>query len=172
MNNDENSNTPLAVTDNTYARCVIEIVGGAGAGQKRVLTASNESERSVTFEGAAFNPALDDTSIYKIYQLAKFPRKKDASTYDQAWYKTIPEAVHDAVIAQTEFIVAKGVDYFSGDGMDMDSERIGNYSYQRASGGNGGPSSLVKMIAPQARASLRGITNRTGRLQAENPTWL
>lgn len=168
---DTNTNSPLFVTDNTYDKCVIEIIGGSGIGQTRVLTASDRDDRSVTFEGSAFNPALDSTSVYRIYQLAKFPRRQDSRTPsgESIFYKYIPQAVKEATIAQVEFIQAQGLEYFEGEDSEMDSERLGNYSYSR--GGSGGQSALVKMISPKARVLLRGIKNRTGRLIAEDPTY-
>jgi len=166
---DTNTDSHLDVSDNTYDKCVIEIIGGAGVGQRRVLNDSDKSDKSVTFAGSAFNPALDSTSVFKIYQLAKFPRRQDAYVKDDVIYKAIPEAVREACIAQVEFIIEMGADYFEGDDSEMDSERIGNYSYSRG-GGSGGQSALVKMIAPRARVLLRGIKNRTGRLLAEDST--
>lgn len=166
---DENSNSPLFVTDNTFSHCVIEIIGGSGVGQSRVITSSSQDERSVSFEGAAFNPALDDTSVYRIYQLAKFPRRQDSKTPsgESIFYKFIPDAIKNATIAQTEFVIAMGDDYFTGDDSEMDSERILNYSYSR--GGNAGQSAQVKFVSPQARVLLRGYKNRTGRIAVDHP---
>lgn len=166
---DTSDESPLGVSDGTFNKCVIEIIGGTGIGQRRVLTDSDEGDESVTFTGSAFNPALDSTSIFKIYQLAKFPRRKDGYVKDEVIYKAIPEAVREATIAQVEFIIAKGDDYFEGDGAEFDSENIGNYSYNRGQS-SAGQSALVKLISPRARTLLRGIKNRTGRLIAENPT--
>lgn len=166
---DTNTNSPLYVTDNTFAMCVIEIIGGAGVGQSRVITASDRDDRSVTFEGAAFNPVLDDTSVYRIYQLAKFPRHKDSRTPsgESIFYKFIPQAIKEAAIAQTEFIIEQGEDYFTGDDSEMDSERILSYSYSR--GGNAGQSAQVKFVSPKARTLLRGFKNRTGRIAVDHP---
>lgn len=168
---DTNDASPLFVTDNTYAKCVIEIIGGSGVGQSRVLTASDRDDRSVTFTGSAFNPALDATSVYRIYQLAKFPRRQDSRTPsgESVFHKYIPQAVKEATIAQVQYIQEMGDDYFLGEDSEMEGERLGNYSYSR--GGSGGQSALVKMIAPKARILLRGIKNRTGRLIAEDPTY-
>lgn len=166
---DTNDGSPLGVTDNTFAKCVIEIIGGSGVGQSRVITSSDESEKSVSFEGDAFSPALDDTSVYRIYQLAKFPRRKDSRTPagSNTHYKYIPEQVKEAAIAQTEFIIEQGEDYFTGDDSEMDSERILSYSYSR--GGNAGQSAAVKFVSPKARTLLRGFKNRTGRIAIDHP---
>lgn len=166
---DANSNSPLYVTDGTYDRCVIEIIGGSGAGQSRVLIGSDRDDRSVSFEGSAFNPALDDTSVYRIYQLAKFPRRKDSRTPSgsNTFYKFIPEEVREAVRAEVQFIIEMGDAYFTGEDSEMDGERIMGYSYSR--GGNAGQSALVKFISPQARVLLRGFKNRTGRIVVEHP---
>lgn len=166
---DTNTNSPLGVTDNTFAMCVIEIIGGSGVGQSRVITSSDESEKSVSFEGSAFSPALDDTSVYRIYQLAKFPRRKDSRTPSgqTTFYKFIPQQVKEAAIAQTEFIIEMGEDYFTGDDSEMDSERILSYSYSR--GGNAGQSAQVKFVSPKARTLLRGFKNRTGMIAVDHP---
>lgn len=166
---DTNSNSPLYVTDNTFAKCYIEIIGGAGEGQSRFITSSDRDDRSVTFEGAAFSPALDDTSVYRIYQLGKFPRRQDSRTPsgDSIFYKYIPDAIKNATVAQLEFILAQGDDYFEGDDSEMDSERLLNYSYSR--GGNAGQSALVKFLSPKARAFLKGYKNSTGVIAVDHP---
>lgn len=166
---DENTNSPLFVTDNTYSHCVIEIIGGAGVGQSRVITASDQDERSVSFEGDAFSPALDATSVYRIYQLAKFPRRKDSKTPsgESIFYKYIPQAVVEATRAQTEFIIEMGEDFFQGEDSEMQSEHIGNYSYSRGQG----QGTIAKMLSPRARTLLRGIKNNTGRLVEEQTTY-
>lgn len=149
---------------NVYARCVIEIITGSAAGEIRLISASSGSEQSITYSGDAISGlAVDD--IFKIYQLAKFPRVKDAFTRESTYYKTIPRAVKDAVIAQTEFIIEMGDDYFTGNEADAGSESIGNYSYSNASGGSGQQSATVKMVAPKARTLLRGIINRLGQIE-------
>lgn len=159
---DTRTDSPLYVTDNTYSHCIVEIIGGAGIGQSRQVTASDKDDRSLSFSGAAFNPTLDDTSVYRVYQLAKFPRRKDSRTIpnDLAFYKYIPDAIKNATIAQAQFVVAQGDDYFTGDDSEMNSERLLNYSYDR--GGNAGQSALVKFLSPQARAFLKGYKNSTG----------
>lgn len=166
---DTNTNSPLYVTSNTFTYCIIEIIGGSGVGQSRFITASDRDERSVTFEGDPFSPALDDTSVYRIYQLGKFPRRQDSRTPSgqSTFYKYIPDAIKNATIAQAQFIVEQGDDYFTGDDSEMDSERILSYSYSR--GGNAGQSALVKFVSPQARAFLKGYKNSTGMIAVDHP---
>lgn len=149
---------------NIFARCVIELVTGDAAGTIRLITASNGDDYSVTYDGDAIS-GIQVGDIFRIYQLAKFPRQKDQFTRHSIYYKTIPRAVKDAVIAQTQFIIEMGDDYFTGNESDAGSESIGNYSYSNASGNGGQQSALVKMIAPKARTLLRGIVNRLGRIE-------
>jgi hypothetical protein len=166
---DDRVDSPLFVTDNTYAYCYIHIIAGSGAGQQRFITASSRDGRSLTFEGDPFNPALDDTSVYRIYQLGLFPRYKDNRILSgsSVFHKFIPEAIREATIAQTEFVIEMGDDYFTGDDSEMDSERIMNYSYSR--GGNAGQSALVKFVSPKARALLKGYKNSTGVIAVDHP---
>lgn len=145
-------------------RCRIEIIGGTGEGQARNIT--GQTYEGVITVDIAFNPALDTTSFYKIYQLAKFPRKEDFA-YDsthspQRYYKSIPEKVREAIFAQIEFMVNMGDDFFATDKSDFQSESIGDYSYSKGnvSGGTG----IGSMIAPKAKTLLRGIINRTGKI--------
>lgn len=165
---DVNNNTQLNTNDNYYSRGIIEIIGGTGAGAIRTIASSSRSGKSVAYDGASIG--ADTTSIFRIYQLAKFPRLKDSyATPDTAvFYKQIPNAVQEAVIAQVDFILEMGDDYFIGEDAEMNSESLGKYSYSR--GNSDGQSALVKMIAPKSRTILRGIKNSTGRLLAEDPT--
>lgn len=149
---------------NVFSRCVIELVTGDAAGTIRLITASDGSDYSVTYDGDAIaDIAVGD--VFRIYQLAKFPRQKDQFTRNSIYYKTIPRAVKDAVIAQTQFIIEMGDDYFNGNEADAGSESIGNYSYSNSSGNGGQQSAVVKMVAPKARTLLRGIVNRLGRIE-------
>lgn len=168
---DTSSTTQLNQRDGYFIGCVLEIIGGTGAGQSKLITGSDESDKSVTITDA-FTTTPDTTSVFRIYQLGKFPRvkdvfqKQDGTTY----YKTIPDAVRQAVIAQVSFIIAKGNGFFTGDDGDKESESIGDYSYSR--GNSGAQSAQVRMIGPRARTLLRGIKNSLGTLSAENPTCL
>lgn len=161
---DSGSGTPLVAKDDFFKGCTLEIIGGGGAGASRTIESSSYDNRSITYTGDAIS-GLDTTSVFRIFQLGKFPRYKDMSQNragDQ-YYKYIPEAVKRAVAAQVEYIINQGDDFFSTDDTDKDSESIGNYSY---SGGSAAQkSALVRMIAPKARTLLKGITNRTGRIE-------
>ena len=163
---DTNGTSALFVTNNSYQGCTIEIVGGTGAGQSGLIASSDRDARSVTLH-TEFSVAPDTTSVFKIYQLAKFPRHCDVTVAPGGTqlYKTIPEAVASAVAYQVEFIIEMGEKYFAGDGSEVDSETIGNYSYSRGSGSNA-QSSLVRLLSPRSRALLRSIKNRKGRLIA------
>ncbi len=164
----------LGQTNDYFKGALLEIIGGTGAGQIRTITSSDRDEQSVSFSGDPFGPALDGSSAFKIYQLGKFPRRKDASTNRAGtyWYKTIPEAVKAAVAAQVEFIDGMGLEFFSTDKSEYQAERIGNYSYQKGSGAQtSGSTSVTKMIGPKAKALLSGIRNATGQIVAGPDSW-
>lgn len=139
--------------------CEIEILGGAGEGQRRIITGQTRAG-VVTFD-SAFSPALTTTSFYKIYQLGKFPRHCDMTAYnrtgDSTYYKRIPEAVKRAVAAQIQYKIEMGDAFFASDKSALKSESIGDYSYSRSDG-----ATTDQLIAPKAKQLLRGITNRKG----------
>jgi hypothetical protein len=168
---DDSFSSKLGTTDNYFAGCYVEIIGGSGVGNRRWIVSSDYTNKSITYEGASIG--ADTTSVFRIFQLGKFPRSKDAflNNDDETWYKIIPEAVRRAVAAQMEFLVNQGDAYFATATMDLASESIGNYSYSRGSGSEG-QSPAVKMLAPKAKALLRGYKNSMGRLHSDNPTWL
>lgn len=166
---DTNPASQLHVIDGYFARCVIEIIGGAGVGQVRYISTSSFDDRSVTVADA-FDTPLDTTSFYRIYQLAKFPRAaKDVYSRQDGrfFFKTVPEQVRKAVAAQIEFMIQQGDAFFVGNMADMQSEHIDNYSYAKA---NAGQSPIVSALAPRARTLLRGYKNSLGTLNAQNPT--
>lgn len=160
---DTASGTQLDQTDNIFEGCIIEIIGGTGKGQSRIIESSSKTAKSVTVT-SAFTTQPDSTSVFRIYQLAKFPRQKDVdlNRAGDTYYKTIPEAVREAAKAQCQFIIEMGDEYFIGDDSEMDSENIMSYGYSR--GGNTPQSAVVKFVSPQSRVLLRGIKNRTGKL--------
>lgn len=168
---DDGSGNHLGFTNGYFSRCILQIVGGTGVGQVRRIETSDKDDRSLTL-ASAFDPQVVPGSVGKVYQLAKFPRKADeVLTRDgQNVYKTIPDAIQQAVIAQTTYVMAKGADFFTGDSSDFKSETIGNYSYTK--NGESSGSNLSSLISPEARAHLRGIRNSGGRLIPENPTCL
>ena len=145
--------------------CEVEIIGGTGAGQRRVITAS--TKEGVLTPASNFATAPDNTSFYKIYQLGKFPRHCDVLLYSESspttYYKQIPENIKRAVAAQVEYMIQMGLNFFATDQSEKVSERIGDYSYANAESeaGGVGPS---KLIAPKAKILLRGFKNRTGQI--------
>jgi len=160
---DTNDDSQLEVNDNYFKFCVIEFITGACAGEVKAITSSDKDDKSVTVTDAfTGTPVVGD--VFKVYQLGKFPRQKDATVAPSAdtFYKTIPQNVRDAVVAQVAYQAQMGDAFFAGDDSDKESESIGNYSYSR--GGGGGSSSSVKFLAPRARILLRGFKNLTGRL--------
>lgn len=150
---------------NTYQKdylkyCQLEIVGGTGAGQRKIITGS-------TYEGvitvdSAWDTAPDSTSYYRISQLGKFPRCQDSyfdgNVAPQIYVKSIPEAVRRAVAAQVQYMITMGSDFFSGEGSTLQSETIGDYSYSRTANSSAGGN----LISPKAKQYLKGIVNRKG----------
>lgn len=151
-----------------YTYCEVEIIGGAGIGQRRIISSSTYA--GLVTVNSAFTTALDTTSVYRIYQLGKFPRHCDSYYHTLStpykYYKQIPEAVKRAVAAQVEYVIQMGESFFSSDQADKTSESIGDYSYSNGGGGGGGVSvtGTAKFIAPKARMLLRGIKNITGKI--------
>lgn len=140
--------------------CMIEIIGGTGKGQRKRITASTYAG-AITTE--TFTTAPTSSSIYKIWQVGKFPRVEDVYFDGQnspnTYYKQIPEEVKRATAAQVEFRINMGDAYFATDKSELQSERIGDYSYTKA-GQEGKP--IDALIAPKAKELLRGIRNRKG----------
>ena len=140
--------------------CEVEILGGTGVGQRRIITGSTKA--GVLTVATAWGTAPDSTSFYRIYQLGKFPRQQDVTFFSEvtpsAYYKQIPEKVKRATAAQVEYMVSLGDDFFASDRADKQSESIGDYSYSNAEGA----ANINKLIAPKARILLSGIINRTG----------
>lgn len=167
---DTNPASQIHIIDGFFAGCVIEIIGGTGAGQIRYITDSNYADLSVSIVDD-FDTALDTTSFYRIYQIAKFPRDIDMYSRQDGlhYYKNIPNPIKRAVAAQIEFMIQQGDAFFVGNQADVDSEHIDNYSYSKA---NAGQSPTVSALAPRARTLLRGYKNSMGQLHAENPTSL
>lgn len=145
--------------DDYFTYCEVEIIGGTNKGQKRRISAYDKSTNTVTVS-SAFSSAIDNTSVYVIRQLGKFPRREDVHHIDteDKYYKTIPEAVTRATLAQLEYIIEKGDDFFAG-ASEYQSESIGSYSYTMKEG-----RSANRLISPHAKELLRGIMNRKGRM--------
>lgn len=169
---DTSSDSPLLTTDDNFFKgCEIEIIGGTGEGQRRVITSSSKSGDSVTVV-SAWTTTPDSTSAYRIYQLGKFPRRKDVF-YDsptETYYKSIPEAIKRATAAQVQYIIEMGADFFAGPQATFSSENLSKYGYTLADGHSG----LSRLIAPKAKQLLtrNGLVNNTGMLRSPNPTKL
>jgi hypothetical protein len=146
--------------------CWVEIIGGSGEGQRKKITGQTY-EGVVTIEGS-FSPALDTTSYYRIWQLGKFPRKQDVS-YDSEhvpnqYYKSIPEKVRKATVAQIEYMVNLGDNFFGSDKVDMVAEHIADYSYDKGSNNQQSATGIARLIAPKAKILLSGLKNRLGEI--------
>lgn len=169
---DVNNTVSLFHYNNYFAGCWLEIIGGTGIGQLRRIVSSDFEQKSVTYEGASLSPAADETTVFRIYQLGKFPRADDVRQIpnDTTYYKFIPEAVRRAVAAQVQFMINMGEDFFANDASDKTSENFGNYSYSK--GGASKSGTISKLIAPKAKTLLRGYVRLTGTLVPNNPTRL
>ena len=147
-----------------FKLCQVEILGGTGAGQRRKVTASTKA--GVLTVGSAWVTNPDNTSVYKITQLGKFPRVEDVETYtsgvNTTYYKAIPEAIKRAVAAQVSYFIEMGDAFFTGDKSTMQSENISDYGYTKGKGAAG----IDSLISPKAKTLLKGIYNRTGVLLA------
>lgn len=149
-----------------FKLCEVEILGGTGAGQRRKITGSTKAGVLTIDSAWVTTPSTD--SFYKISQIGKFPRRCDVETYSNTggvttYYKAIPEKIKRAVAAQIEFIIEMGDDFFAGDKAEKQSESIGDYSYTKGEGLS--LASISKLVAPKAKALLKGIYNRTGSIE-------
>jgi len=155
---DNSGDSPLkSYDDDYYTFCEIEILGGTGEGQTRTITAYDSDTYKVTV-GTDWSVTPDSTSFYVIRQVGKFPREEDVfQDSNLKYYKSIPEAVQRATLAQLEYIIEKGDDFFAG-ATDYESEDIEGYSHTIRDGAN-------RSISPLARELLKGIRNKKGRLR-------
>jgi hypothetical protein len=152
---DTNTNSVInSITEDILSYCTLEIIGGTNAGESRTII-SNTTDGTVTVH-KAFTSAIDSTSVYRIYQLGKFPRTQDYKLVNDIYYKFIPEKVKRACLAQVEYMINMGDDFFNS-GVDKHSENIDGYSYNIKE-------SVRRMLAPKAREYLHGIVNRKGYL--------
>lgn len=153
---DDSGNTLLGGSiDDRYTYCILHIIGGTNAGEERVITAQDSDTKTVTVQ-KAFTNEIDATSVYRIYQLSKFPRTQDAKLIDGIYYKYVPEQVKKACLAQIEYMIEMGDDFFVS-GIDKKTENIDGYGYSI-------PDSVRRAISPKAREYLKGFTNRKGKL--------
>jgi len=164
---DSSIDTPFVHADDYFKNCEVEIIGGTGAGQRGTIIASSKDNKTMTLADA-FDTTPDTTSAYRIHQLAKFPRLVDGFVDPSGlrYYKTIPEAVRRAVAAEVEFMINQGAEFFASDSTDKQSESFLNYAYTKA---NNAPGGIASLIAPKARALLRGIYNRKGNMRPGVP---
>lgn len=143
---------------------IIEIIGGTGVGQQRRCIGSTKAGVLTTLD--VWGTVPDSTSVYRIYQLGKFPTKDqefyDTDTETPQYYRYILENVRRAVAAQVEYMIEMGDEYFSSNNADKVSESIGDYSYSLGSKGN--PSGLDKIVSPKAKAYMRGVRCIVGEL--------
>lgn len=151
--------------NNFFTGCEVEFIGGVGGGQIAVIKSSDYLSGVITLRDNLTTPVGGD-SAYRIYQLAKFPRKKDVyldglHTPNQ-YFKNIPVEVRNATIAQVEYMKSMPSQFFTTDDMFKNSERIGDYSYQKARDGSG--DTISQLIAPKAKTYLIGFVNRKGRM--------
>lgn len=154
---DTSGDSPLKNFDDDYFTfCEVEIIGGTGKGQRRTISSFDISSNKITVsEDWAVNP--DNTSFYTIKQIGKFPRLEDVFQDEHnKYFKSIPDAVKQATLAQLEYIIEKGADFFAG-ALDYESENVGEYSYTAKKGAN-------RFISPHARELLKGIRNIKGTL--------
>jgi len=149
-----NDSTINALSENMLSYSVLEIISGTNAGESRIITGS--STAGVVTVNSAFTSAIDSTSVYRIYQLGKFPRESDYQMVDSIYYKYIIEKVKKATLAQVKYMIEMGDDFFTS-GSDKVNENIDGYSYTVKDG-------TRRLVAPKARDYLHGIMNRKGTL--------
>jgi hypothetical protein len=152
-----------AYQNDFFVMCNIDVIGGMGLGKSYLIAASTLSGQITIKNVDGTDPTenvFDTTSVYRIYQLGKFPRDRDVfyNTFQNPtfYYKGIPEQVREATAAQAEFINSMGLDYFTSE--RLTSEHIGSYSYGRAA-------HSIKdstLIAPKAKFLLKGYMSRRG----------
>lgn len=149
---------------NMLIGCVIEILGGTGAGQtKFIKSQAADGTITVTVDWTT-NP--DTTSYYRIYQAGKVPRYGTRDLFNDTvngvntYFRTIPQALKMAVAAQVEYMQNEGSAFFNGGASNMQSESMDGYSYNRGENGSNGKG----LIAPRVRSILAGtgVINRTG----------
>ncbi len=153
-----------AYQNNFFQMCNLDVIGGTGAGNSYLISASTlPGEITITnIDGTNPTAAVfDTTSVYRIYQLGKFPRDRDVfyNTFQNPtfYYKGIIEPVREATAAQCEYINKMGIAFFTSDTSFLQSEKIGPYSYTKdlKAAGN-------ILIAPKAKMLLRGLMSRRG----------
>jgi len=154
---DTSGDSPLKnFNDDYFTFCEVQIIGGKGVGQKRTISASDVSSNKITVS-VNWTTTPDNTSFYVIKQIGKFPRRCDVfQDNTNKYYKMIPDAVKQAALAQLEYVIEKGDDFFAG-AVDYESQSVEGYSHTVKQGKN-------RFISPHARELLKGILNKKGAL--------
>lgn len=154
-----------AYMNDFFMMCNLDVIGGTGTGNSYLISSSTlDGQITVTnVDYSVITTAVfDTTSVYRIYQIGKFPRDRDVfyNTFQNPtyYYKAIPENVREATAAQCEYINQMGMSFFISDGMYLNSEHIGPYSYTKDPKAGG----TDILIAPKAKMLLRGFANRKG----------
>lgn len=155
---DSTGDTPLDdYEDDYFTYCEVEIIGGTGSGQTRTISAYDKSSNKITVN-SDWDTNPDDTSFYVIKQIGKFPRHEDVyQDTNNKYYKRIPDAVKQGTLAQLEYLLEKGLDFFAG-AVDYKEEELGDYRYTAKN--------KNRNISPHTRQLLKDYVDRTGRLIA------
>lgn len=152
--------------DDYFTYCELQIVGGTNVGESRLITAYDKSAGQITVD-EAFSNAIDDTSVYRIYQLGKFPRYQDTKKIqagsEYKYFKWIPEDIRQATLAQVAYIVELGPTFLNSDASDKISEGIGDYNYSKKQ--------VNAIIAPKARKILRKYLMKIGTFDDDRPSF-
>lgn len=149
------------IYENDYFKlCEVEIIAGTGSGQRKTILSSTKA--GVITTQSNWTTAPDSTSIYRIYQLGKFPRHRDVFYFTDSepyqYAKAIPEKVKRATAMQCQYMHEMGDSMFATDKADKIRETIGDYEYENAKAG------AARLIAPRAKVLLNGIRNITGEI--------
>lgn len=142
----------------------LHVYEGAGAGEKRLITASTSAEQ-VTL--ATSISGLDTTSRFVLRQESVFPRRGDLDLADVPY---IPEPVKHATAIQVAYAAAIspteglwGSSSIDGSKDDVTGESYSSgYSYQRNPNLTQG---IARYVAPQALAILHGYRTTVGRMR-------
>jgi len=143
-----------SITENILSYCILQIIGGTNAGESRIIK-TNTTTGTITIE-TPFTNAIDSTSVYRISQLSKFPRSRDYEIINNIYYKFVPDQVKRACLAQMEYMIEMGDDFFVSE-VDKKSSNVDGYSYAMQD-------EVRRMIAPKAKEYLRGFVVRRGNL--------
>lgn len=151
---------------NYFKWLTIEILSGTGEGQTRTIQSSTKD--GVLTVSANFTTTPDATSMYRIYQLGKFPRQCDVQAFSEVppteYVKRIPDQIKRAVAYQLEYIAFMGDAYFKDNIPDSYSESVGDYSESKTYS-KGAGLGISLLIGSKAKAQLHGFLQRSGRIE-------